>query len=202
MESALTGLGLSGSAGLNAYLPLLLMGIMGRLELLELEAPFDTLSSPPILLLLAILLCIEMTADKIPAIDSLNDGINTLIRPLAGALLFAASTSGLESTDPALLMGASLLTGSASAGGVHAVKASVRPGVTMTTGGAGNFFVSLVEDVVSFFVSILAILLPFLMIFFSMSVVALAGWWVWDLQRTRRYFPKEKAKRTDWEWNT
>lgn len=188
MESILTGLGLSGSAGLNAYLPLLIIGVMTRLDLMEVQDPYDRLASWPILLTLFVLLLIEMVADKIPAVDTLNDGINTLIRPAAGAVLMAASTSSVESIDPTASTLLSLLSGSVFAGGTHAVKATTRPAVTLTTGGTGNFIVSFLEDVVSFFVSIFAILLPFIVIFLTMSVAAIIGWWVWDRKRTQRYF--------------
>lgn len=188
MESFLTGLGLSGSAGLNAYLPLLIIGLMVRLDLMEVQEPYDTLASWPVLLVLILLLLIEMTADKIPAVDSLNDGINTLIRPTAGAVLMAASTSSVESTDPTAITIFSLLSGSIFAGGTHAVKAAARPAVTVTTGGTGNFIVSFIEDVISFFVSVFAVLLPFIVIFFAMSMVTIVSWWVWDRKRTRRYF--------------
>jgi hypothetical protein len=191
MESFLTGLGLSGSAGLNAYLPLLIMGVMARLELMELNKPYDQLSSYPIIALITILLLIEMTADKIPAVDNINDIINTFIRPAVGALLFVASTAGVETDNPTLLTAASLIGGGLSAGSIHTAKATIRPGVTLTTGGMGNFLVSFLEDVVSFFVSIFAILIPFVVIFFSMSLVAILGWWMWDLGHARRYFPKE-----------
>jgi hypothetical protein len=190
MESFLTGLGLSGSAGLNTYLPLLIMGVMARLEMMDLNKPYDQLSSYPIIALVTILLLIEMTADKIPVVDNINDIINTFIRPVVGALLFVASTAGIETNDPTLLTAASIIGGGLSAGSVHTAKATIRPGVTLTTGGMGNLFVSFFEDVVSFLVSIFAILIPFLVIFFSMSLVAILGWWIWDLRRTRRYFPK------------
>jgi Domain of unknown function (DUF4126) len=194
MESFLTGLGLSGSAGLNAYLPLWIMAVMNRLDMMELQEPYTTLSSYPVIALLTVLLLIEMTADKIPAVDSVNDMIQTIIRPSAGALLFVASTAGVGNADPTLVTVASLLGGGLSAGSVHATKASVRPGITLSTGGIGNFFMSIFEDIISFCVSIFAILIPFIVIFFSMSLVAILGWWVWDGKRTRKYFPKEKHK--------
>lgn len=197
MESYLTGLGLSGSAGLNAYLPLFIIGLMVRFEVMEVKEPYDTLGAWPVLLVLVILLLIEMTADKIPAVDSLNDGINTLIRPTAGALLMASSTSNVESTDATALTLMSILSGSISAGVLHSIKATARPAVTVTTGGMGNFVVSIVEDIISLLVSIFAILLPFLVIFFIMSVVALAGWLYWEMKRTRRYFPRENHFSTD-----
>jgi hypothetical protein len=202
MEQFLTGLGLSGSAGLNAYLPLLIIGVMHRLNLMEVAEPYNMLSSPPILALLVILLIIEMTADKIPAVDHMNDMIQTAIRPAAGALLFVSSTSAVESTDPTLLTAASLLTGSISAGSIHMIKATARPAVAFTTFGFGNAIVSLFEDIISFTVSVFAILLPFVVIFFALSVFTLAWWLIWDIRRTRRYFPRsaewQLSKRWGW----
>ena len=193
MEQLLTGLGLSGSAGLNAYLPMLIMGVMARLDVMQLQDPYDKLSSPLILGILVILLIIEMTADKIPAVDNLNDAIQTFIRPSAGALLFTASTAGVDATDPTMLTAASLLGGGMSAGSVHTVKAISRPGVTLTTAGFGNFFVSIIEDIISFFVSIFAILIPFIVLILSFSMVVIVGWIFWDYHRIRTYFPSEQT---------
>ena len=190
-ESILTGLGLSGSAGLNAYLPLLILGVMQRVDVIELAEPYDKIGHPAILVILFVLLVVEMTADKIPAVDSLNDLINTGVRPAAGALLFTASTSTLQDPDPTLLTAASLLSGSVSAGGVHAAKATVRPGVTVASGGMGNPFVSFIEDVISTMVSLFAVLMPFAVVLFVFSVVAIVGWWAWDWRRTRKYFGPE-----------
>ncbi|NJL95639.1 MAG: DUF4126 domain-containing protein [Anaerolineae bacterium] len=188
MEALLTGLGLSGSAGLNAYLPLLVIGICHRLELMQVREPYDTLSSTPVLIVLAVLLLLEMTADKIPGVDHANDLLNTVVRPVAGAILFTSSTSAVGGTDPTLLTVSSLLAGSLSAGAIHALKASARPAVSVTTAGFGNAFVSVIEDIIALLVSMFAILLPFVVIFFAMSVVSLTGWLVWDIRRTQRYF--------------
>jgi hypothetical protein len=194
MESLLTGLGLSGSAGLNAYLPLFILGVAQRMGWMDLAEPYDTLGAPAVLGALIVLMIIEMTADKVPAVDSLNDGINTVIRPAAGALLMASSTSAVNSSDPEFITFMSILSGGISAGVIHALKAVTRPAVTVTTGGFGNMFVSLIEDVFAFFVSVFAIFLPFIVIFFSMSAVALTGWAVWDMQRTKHYFGKSAMR--------
>lgn len=188
MESFLTGLGLSGSAGLNTYLPMLIIGIMHRLDLMKVDEPYDKLSSPLILALVTVLLVVEIVADKFPGIDHMNDMVNSFIRPVAGAILFTASTSAVESTDPTLMLAASILGGGFSAGGVHALKASARPAVTFSTFGFGNIIVSTIEDVISFTISLFAVLLPFVVIFFTMSVLALSGWLLWDIRRTRTYF--------------
>ncbi len=167
MFEAITGLGaafgLSSSAGLNAYIPLLMVALASRFPqtdpLIELSAPYDMLSSWWAIGLLAILLVIEMTADKVPAVDTINDGIQTFVRPAAGALLFAGSTNVITDMHPALTIGAGIL-GLGVAGSVHATKTAVRPVVTATTAGTGNWLVSIIEDVVAFFMSLLSLILP------------------------------------------
>jgi hypothetical protein len=154
--------GLASSAGLNAYIPLLIVALAARFPLneplLQLSAPYDLLASWWAIALLTVLLLIEMTVDKIPAIDTVNDVIQTFIRPTAGAVLFAANADVVTEVSPVLALIAGILI----AGGVHATKGAVRPVVTATTAGTGNWFVSLVEDIIAFFVSLLAILLPIL----------------------------------------
>jgi uncharacterized membrane protein len=155
-----TAFGLSASAGLNAYIPLLLVGLLARYtDLINLNSPWDTLASPWIILMLCLLVIIEMVADKIPAVNHVNDLIQTLIRPAAGAIAFAASANVVTDVNPVLALASGLLI----AGSVHVAKAgAVRPMVTATTGGVGNVPVSIAEDIVSTILSILAIIVPLL----------------------------------------
>lgn len=164
MIEAISGLsaafGLSGSAGLNAYIPLLLVALAARFPvsdpLVKLQAPYDLLGSWWAIGIIAVLLVIEIVADKIPAVDTVNDGIQTFIRPAAGAILFAGSANVVTDIHPILALGAGLLV----AGGVHATKTAARPVVTVTTAGVGNPIVSTLEDIVAFVVSLLALILP------------------------------------------
>ncbi len=164
MIEAISGLsaafGLSGSAGLNAYIPLLMVALAARFPagdpLVKLQAPYDLMGSWWVIGLLAILLVIEIVADKIPAVDTVNDGIQTFVRPAAGAILFAGSANVVTEIHPVLALAAGLLV----AGGVHATKTAARPVVTVSTAGVGNPIVSTLEDVVAFGVSLLAIILP------------------------------------------
>lgn len=174
--------GLSASAGLNAYIPLLVIGVIDHYtDLLRLQKPWDTLSNPWILILLGILLIIEMLADKIPAVNHLNDAIQTVVRPAAGAIAFAASAKVVTDLHPLLALSAGLLM----AGGVHVVKAAaVRPAVTATTAGTGNVPVSIAEDTLAFVASVFAILLPILMGSILIVLLALILWWLW--RRTGR----------------
>ncbi|HEX8683583.1 MAG TPA: DUF4126 domain-containing protein [Ardenticatenaceae bacterium] len=178
MESLLsffTAFGLSSSAGLNAYIPLLITGLVARYtDLLGLSGPFATLENPWVLLTLAVLLLVEMLVDKVPGADSLNDVIHTVVRPAAGAILFAANAGSISYVDPTLAVVLGLL----SAGAVHATKTAARPLVTATTFGVGNPVVSFVEDVVSFFVSILAIFAPIIVaIVGTISFLVIGRWW-------------------------
>ena len=128
--------GLSASVGLNAYIPLLVVGVLAHYtDLIKLNSPWDTLSNPWILILLGILLIIEMLADKIPAVNHVNDLIQTMVRPAAGAIAFAASAKVISGIHPVVALACGLLV----AGTVHVAKsAAVRPAVTAVSGGAAN----------------------------------------------------------------
>jgi len=153
-----TAFGLSASAGLNAYIPLLVVGLLARYtNFINLNEPWDALANPWIVLMLCILVIIEMLADKVPAVNHINDLIQTMIRPAAGAIAFAASANVVTDVSPVLALGAGLLV----AGTVHVAKAGViRPLVTATTGGTANTPVSIAEDVTSTVLSIVAVILP------------------------------------------
>lgn len=171
----LTGLfsafGLSASAGLNAYIPLLIIALMGRFtNLITLNSPWDQLSSGWVIGVLIVLSLIEFFADKIPAVNHINDLIQTLIRPIAGAITFAASANVITEINPVI----SLIAGLLVAGSVHAVKSvAVRPAVTATTGGAGNIPVSILEDMISTIVSLFSVIIPAMI---ALGAIIFAGW--------------------------
>ncbi len=169
--------GLSASAGLNAYIPLLAVGVIAHYfpDTLKLNQPWDLIANPWILILLGILVIIETLADKIPAINHVNDLIQTVVRPAAGAIAFAASAKVITDVNPVIALACGLLV----AGSVHAVKSvAVRPAVTATTGGMGNVPVSIAEDVAAAGVSILALVLPIMMGFLLIVFIVLLTWWL------------------------
>ena len=175
--------GLSASAGLNAYIPLLIIAILARFtNLLKLSAPWDTLTNGWIIALLLVLSLIEFFADKIPAINHVNDAIQTFVRPVAGAVAFAASAKVITDIHPVLSLTAGLLV----AGSVHAAKAAaVRPAVTITTAGAGTVPVSIAEDIISTSLSILAVVLPVVISALLITLTALVVWifWRWAVRQ-------------------
>jgi hypothetical protein len=174
--------GLSASAGLNAYIPLLVVALLGRFtNLIELKPPFDILTNWWIIGLLVVLTAIEFFADKFPAVNHVNDAIQTFVRPVAGAIVFAASAQIFSDLHPVLALAAGILT----AGAVHTVKAvAIRPVVTATTGGAGNTPVSILEDIAATVVSILSILIPILIFIILLLVLVLVIRHYWRKSRT------------------
>jgi hypothetical protein len=178
--------GLSSSAGLNAYIPLLIVALASRFPanqpLLSLSEPYSLLGHWAVIVILVVLLAIEITVDKIPAVDTVNDVIQTVFRPAAGAVLFAANANVITEINPLLALIAGLLV----AGGVHATKGMARPVVTAGTAGTGNWLVSTLEDIVAVFVSILSVLLPVLALL--LLVVLVVSVLLYRRRRRRRQF--------------
>ncbi|MEA3326289.1 MAG: DUF4126 domain-containing protein [Chloroflexota bacterium] len=174
----LAAFGLSASAGLNAYIPLLVVSLLGRFtNLIVFSEPWQALESWWIIGLLILLSLIEFFADKIPAVNHINDIIQTFIRPTAGAILFAATATVITEIHPIISIAAGLLV----AGTVHVVKAAaVRPAITVTTAGTANVPVSIMEDVISTALSLLAVLFPVVV---GVVLLLLAVWIIWWLTR-------------------
>ena len=171
--SLATAFGLSTAAGLNAYIPLLVVALLARLTpLLTLNEPWDALSSWWVIGTLVVLLIVEILVDKVPAVDTVNDIIQTFIRPAAGAILFA-STTNTVGVHPVL----AAICGVILAGGVHAVKTGGRPVVVATTAGVGNPVVSTIEDIISLVTSVVAIVAPYLIVALIVIAGTLIAWW-------------------------
>jgi hypothetical protein len=168
MLASLTGLGLSAAAGLNAYIPLLLVGLLARFtDAVALPQSFGWLRNGWVLAVVAVLLVAEMVLDKVPVVDHVNDAIQTFVRPAVGGAIFAA-TAAAQQADASTWMRqhqwVGWLLGVVVAGLVHAGKASARPVVNVSTVGFGTPLVSAAEDAVSLGVSLLAIFAPLLVV--------------------------------------
>ena len=149
-------LGLSSTAGIRAYLPLLALGIASDTGLVKLQDSFQALGSPPVLFVLVILVIGEFVVDKIPVIDHISDLVHTVIRPISGAVIMAGTANPISLHHPwiAALIGAVL------AFAFHGAKAATRPAVSATTAGIGNPVVSIIEDVAAVLVSLLLLFAP------------------------------------------
>jgi len=170
----LTALGLSIPAGLNAYIPLLAIALAQRFEWFQLKEPFDVMGEWWMIAIIAALLVIEMVADKVPAVDHVNDVIQTFIRPAAGGIVAVAAAGSTTEVSPWLLVLAGVLL----AGSVHAAKATTRPAVNVTTAGMGAPVVSAAEDVGAVLLSAVAIVAPLLVAFAAAGLVY-SFWRLW-----------------------
>ncbi len=167
MLELLTGTGLAVAAGLNAYIPMLIVGLAGRfLDFVVLPAGWSWLENEWVLGILGVLLVVEIVADKIPVVDTVNDWIQTIVRPAAGGIVFGAGSSSATAVvqDPGQFFTSGswvpIAVGIVLALVVHAGKAFARPAINAMTLGVGAPVVSTIEDASSIGLSILALLAP------------------------------------------
>ena len=180
--SLLAALGLSGAAGLNAWIPLLAVGLLSRGGELELADGYDWLASTPALLLLGAAFVLDFVGDKVPAVDSLLHAVGTIVHPAAGAIVFAGPTE-IPTDVPSIVLFA---LGASVAGSLHATRATIRPVSTTMTAGAGNPVLSLAEDIGSAVLSVVAVFAPILGAVALLAVVVVAGLWWRRVRRSRR----------------
>ncbi len=184
----LTGTGLAASAGLNAYIPLLLMGGLARFtSVIDLPGGWQWLGNDWVLGILAVLLVVEVVADKVPVVDHVNDLVQTVVRPTAGGLAFGAGSASetvtVSDPDSFFTDGGQWLpvvVGVLIALGVHLLKSAARPVINATTAGFGAPVASTAEDATSVVMSLVAIVLPVLVLVF---LVAFALYLPWFLRR-------------------
>ncbi len=167
----LSGLGLSASSGLNAYLPLLILALTDRIsDSFNLPGPYDAISSNAGIVVILVVMVVELVADKIPPLDHYNDFLHTPIRVAAGTVCFmaVAAESGKLNVWIAAVFGLVV------AGGVSYWKLRQRPIITAATNGIGNPLVSLVEDIGVILVSVVAMAFPWGVLL----LLPAAGWWI------------------------
>ena len=142
------------ASGINAYLVVLVLGLIGRFT--EVAGIPEGLTRTDVLVVAAILYLVELVADKIPYFDSLWDAVSTAIRPTVGAvigLLIAQDAPTLEQAVLAACGGAAALVS-------HLVKGGLRLIVNTSPEPASNITVSVGEDVAVAAVTTLAVLNP------------------------------------------
>jgi uncharacterized membrane protein len=182
-------MGLSAAAGLNAYIPFLIVALIARFtDYINLPASFAWIESWWAIGIGSVLLLTELVLDKIPAVDTVNDAVQTFIRPSMGGLIFAA-TSAAEDLDNSSWMSQNpwvgVVLGIVVSGLVHTGKVAARPPINATTVGMGAPVVSTLEDGTSVGLSLIAIFIPVLVVL----VLILLAWfliWMWLRVRRRR----------------
>ncbi|HKR62526.1 MAG TPA: DUF4126 domain-containing protein [Thermoanaerobaculia bacterium] len=179
--AVLLGLGLSASTGLNTFLPLLLLSAAARYHIagITLGAKFHWLASDVAIVVLIIACVVEIIADKFPAVDHFLDVVGAFVRPLAGA---TAAASVLTGVDPTVAAIAGIIIGAPTSFGFHSLKAATRVASSATTFGCANPLLSLIEDVVSFALSLFAIFAPITV----PLLLLIIGWALWRVVKRMR----------------
>ena len=194
----LVGSALAAAAGLNAWMPLFLVGLADRLTgLVDLPAGWSWLASDAALWITGILLVLEIVADKIPALDSINDAVQTVIRPAAGGIAFGAG-AGSETaavTDPTGLFAdggwVPIVVGIAIALGIHLLKAAARPVANAATAGLAAPALSAAEDASALTLIVVGVLAPILAGLLLVGLVIVATALVRGVRRRRRISPQQ-----------
>lgn len=191
MIATLTGMGLSAAAGLNAYIPFLVVAVVARFtDIITLPSSYAWIESWWAIGIGAVLLLAEVVLDKVPAVDTVNDAIQTFIRPSMGGLVFAA-TSAAQQLDRSTWMTehpwVGIVLGVVVSGLVHTGKTAARPVVNVGTLGMGAPLVSTVEDGASVSLSLIAVFVPVLVV---VALVLLA----WGLVRMWRAVRRRQAR--------
>jgi hypothetical protein len=153
----LMGVALSAACGLRAFLPLFLLGIAAHYDLVALNQSFEWLESTPAIVAFGVAVVIEILGDKFPAVDHFLDSIAVFVKPAAAAIALAGVATNW---DPVFAMVVGLIAGGTAASVVHLGKAGLRLASSMATTGTGNPILSIVEDIVSFLGTLLAMFVP------------------------------------------
>ncbi len=191
----LTGFGLATAAGLNAYIPLLALGLLSRYtELVSLPVGWAWLENGWVMLIVGVLLAVEIVADKIPALDSVNDAIQTFVRPTAGGIVFGSGTAAQTAAvaDPGAFASSGqwigVVIGIVTALIVSLTKSAVRPVANIGSAGMAAPVLSTAEDITSVGLVFVSLLLP-LLVLVSLAAVAFAVFGVWRWRRRRHTDP-------------
>ena len=178
-----TALGLSTAAGLNAYIPLLTVGLLNRYtDLIDLPAPWDHLGDPLVLGVVGVVGVSDFIGDKVPIVDHVLHLIGTVVAPVVGGVLAFASATAFDVSP-----GLTVPLGVAAALATQVGRTAARPVSTVTTGGGANPAVSFAEDGVSGALSITALVWP--VVTAVLAVIVLVGvfmlWRKWSQFRSR-----------------
>lgn len=190
-----TGTVLATAAGLNAYIPLLGLGLLARFSgLLTLPEGWHWLENEWVMGVLAVLLIVEFLVDKIPAADTVNDVLQTVVRPASGGLVLSAgaASSTVAVSDPAAFVSSGqiwpFVLGIVIALIPHGLKALSRPVLNAVTGGAAAPVLSTAEDAGAVTLTVLAFVVPLVALLLAVLVV-------WFLVHRLRKFRRMRNER-------
>jgi hypothetical protein len=175
----LVGIALSAACGFRVFVPLLVLGIAGRVGHVPLAGDFHWITSMPALVALGTATIVEIVAYYVPWLDHALDTIATPAAVLAGVVATAAVVGDLP---PVLRWGLAIVAGGGAAGTVQGATVLARLKSGAMTAGLANPIVATAELTGSVVTSVLAVLAPLLAV--ALIVILL----VWIYRTSRRFF--------------
>jgi hypothetical protein len=169
-------LGSAWTSGINLYATVTVLGLLQKFDWAKLPGGLDVLDNWAIIGVAGFLYLVEFFADKIPYVDNVWDVVHTFIRVPAGVIVAYAATYEL---DPSIYIPAALIGGGL-AFGSHGTKAAVRLGANVSPEPVSNWVLSIVEDVIAFVGTMLAVFAP---VIIAIVLIAFAIFFFW-------FFPK------------
>ena len=178
------GLGLAAAAGFRVFVPLLVLSVAARAGYLPLSAGFEWIGTTPALLAFATATVLEVAAYYVPWLDN---ALDTIAAPTAVVAGVVASASVMTELPPLVKWSVAIVGGGLAAGVVAGSTSLVRLKSTATTAGLANLVVATTELAGAVVTSLLAIVLPLVVLLFVGAVMFV----LWRLRRrtARRQAP-------------
>lgn len=187
LMAILIGVGLSAAVGFRVFTPLLITSIAEKADMVQLAEGFSWIGTTPALVAFLVATILEITSSYIPFVDQVMKVLATPVAIIAGILLTASFIGEME---PLFTWSISIIAGGSTATVSQLTTTSIKGASTITTGGMGNFFVSIAEGIGALAMSIVSILLPFLALIF---VLVLFIAFIFIVRRIKKTLPKAKT---------
>jgi hypothetical protein len=183
-------LGFSFAAGLNLYATVAILGLASRFDWVALPPQFKVFDNDIVIGAAIVMYIIEFVADKIPWVDSIWDGVHTVIRPIGGALIAVATLGHASPTVQGLV---ALLGGSLAAGS-HFTKAGTRAVANASPEPFTNWLLSLTEDAFVIALGFIALKYPVIAaLVVLVCVVLMVMFAAWIVRAVRRRWRRPSA---------
>ena len=165
------------AAGLNLYVTVAVLGLLGRFHVLNLPPGLSLLDHTWVIALAIGLSLIEAFADKIPYVDLVWNAVHTFIRIPAAAILAYQATTHLSPGEHALVT----VLAAAIAGVAHTAKTSARVAVSTTPEPISNAVLSTSEDLAAAGITWVATVHPYVgaaIVVVALGVIVLLTRWL------------------------
>lgn len=155
------GIGLAASCGFRVFVPLLVTSVAAYSGDVQLAQGFEWLATPEAITAFTIATVLEITAYYVPWVDNLLDTVGAPLAGIAGTIM---ASSMITDVSPFLQWSLGIIAGGGTAAVTHMGFAAVRGASSALTGGLGNPVVSTIENIGAVVMSVLAIVLPLLVV--------------------------------------